>query len=138
MRYEQSEELARIAEAVISVEPELQFLTSPDCRIAYLICSRAKRSRGKVVYAAAEKVKDKYKAFIESDFIITFYADALALDEDHQKRVMYHELLHISFDGEKYSIVPHNVEDFRQCIDRWGVDWASDQGEQMTIGKAGR
>lgn len=133
MKYTESKELSEIAEAVIREEPELQNLKTPDCRIAYQICSRAKRSRGKIVYADAEKVKDKYKAFIKSDFIITFYGDALALDEEHQKRVMYHELLHIGFDGESYSIVPHNVEDFRQCIDRWGMGWANGQGEQMTI-----
>ena len=43
----------------------------------------------------------------------------------------YAELLHVGIDadengGERYSVRPHDLEDFRECVDRWGVDWIAD------------
>lgn len=50
------------------------------------------------------------------------------MDEEHIRRVLFHELLHvgISYDkdgDEVYGIVPHDFEDFRECVRRWGMDW---------------
>lgn len=27
--------------------------------------------------------------------------------------------------SERYFIRPHDLEDFRACVDRWGADWIS-------------
>ena len=42
--------------------------------------------------------------------------------------LLLHELLHIGiqWDGneETYSIIPHDVEDFRAIIERYGIGWS--------------
>jgi hypothetical protein len=42
--------------------------------------------------------------------------------------LMYHELLHVGMteDGEdvKYIVNPHDVEEFRTIIDKYGIDWS--------------
>ena len=42
--------------------------------------------------------------------------------------LLYHELLHVGVNersGEMvYVVNPHDVEDFRTIIDRYGIDWA--------------
>lgn len=52
------------------------------------------------------------------------------MDDERVSRVLFHELLHVGIaydkDGEEtYSVVPHDLEDFRECVDRWGSDWAA-------------
>ena len=77
------------------------------------------------MYADTELVKEKLRGFLPYEFIITFYEPACAdMDEEHLKRLMYHELKHVGFDGsDKFRIRPHDIEDFRACIDKWGYDW---------------
>lgn len=127
MAYKISEELEDIALEVIEENSHLfEHLLDPDCRIAYQFCTKEKKSKGMTVYADTEKISDKHKELMPYDFLITFYLDSADIDPEHLKRLMFHELLHVGFDpGQKaYSIIPHDLEDFRACIDRWGADWA--------------
>lgn len=53
------------------------------------------------------------------------------MDDEHMSRLLFHELLHVGIDvdedgEERYSVRPHDLEDFRECVDRWGVDWIAD------------
>ncbi len=125
--YEESEELRLIAQKLIRGNAEFACLAD-GCRIAYQICLKRKMGKGKVVYADAEKVKDKLKALLPYDFIITFYADGIVLNDAIKERLMYHELCHIGFDKEtgRYWIIPHDLEDFRNIIEKWGVDWIAE------------
>lgn len=127
--YRESDDLAYLADEVIDENPELQFLHqetldgSAPCRIAYQFSDEKKKSNGRIIYGDCERITEKHKLFMQYDFLITIYA--YYLDEEHMKRLLYHELLHIGWDPEtrKCSTVPHDLEDFKACVDRWGVDW---------------
>lgn len=123
--YEQSDRLSKIAAKVIAEYADLNHLGDPNCRIAYQTSDQAKKSGSKIVYADTERVKAKYKALMPYDFVITFYwPNCENLTEDKLEMLMYHELKHVGFDGDSsFTIIPHDVEDFRDVIDRWGVDW---------------
>ena len=50
---------------------------------------------------------------------------------DEQIRILiFHELLHVAItkDGneESYSVNPHDIEDFNEIIDRFGLDWGKE------------
>lgn len=124
--YTQDEKLAKIAEKVIEENANLHHLKDERCRIAYQYSDDKKTSRGKIVFADTEKVKDKLKAMIPYDFVVTFYQPNTAnLTDDKMEKLMYHELRHVGFDPAegKFTIIPHEIEDFRDIVDSWGIDW---------------
>ena len=47
--------------------------------------------------------------------------------EEQIRILLLHELMHVQItkDGneEVYSVRPHDVEDFREIIERYGMDW---------------
>ena len=47
--------------------------------------------------------------------------------------MVYHELLHVGFNGEDepMSIVPHDIEDFRKVIDMFGSHWDEKDAEVL-------
>ena len=58
------------------------------------------------------------------DFVITFYwPNCENMTEEKLEMLMYHELRHVGFGDGTFTIIPHDVEDFRDVIDRWGLDW---------------
>ena len=89
-----------------------------------------KLPNGKVVKAQCEKISDKYKWGIPCDFTITvFEPNCEGMTEEQMKMLIFHELLHVKIsykdDGtETYGINPHDLEDFKLIIDRFGTDWA--------------
>ena len=124
--YWKDDDLKALGEKVIAVNEKLGHLNSPSCRIAYQYSSQEKKSNKKTTYADTERIKDKLKAFLPYDFIITFYQPNTAeLDAETMERLMYHELCHVGYDEDSgaYSIIPHDVEDFRDVIEHWGLDW---------------
>ena len=123
--YKQNEKLKEIADKVISENENLKILSNPKCRIAFQYSDEKKKSKNKTVFADTEKVKDKLKVFLPYDFLVTFYEPNTAnLTDEKLEHLMYHELRHIGFTEEgKMFIVPHDIEDFRDVIDQWGIDW---------------
>jgi hypothetical protein len=130
-KYEVSESLRDIAEKVIEENENLRHLAFELDRILFMYSDKNKISRGKTVYADTELVKPKYREVMTYDFIITVYKPPTQyLSDEQMERLMYHELRHVGVeytgDGEddvKLSIVPHDVEDFREIINSWGIDW---------------
>jgi len=123
--FEISTELKELASKVIASRKGLDGPASPECRIAYLYSDQAKKSSGKKVFADTEKLSDKVKALVPYDFVITFYQPNTApLTPEKMEILMYHELRHIGFapDG-KCSIVPHDVEDFSDILEDYGMKW---------------
>ena len=128
---EQRSENARmreIAERLIATEPLLAHLRGSSVLIGYLVSDKERTSRGRTVYGECEKVPDKYRWAVPYDFTVTVYwPNASRFDDRRMEALLIHELLHIGIevDGneERYSIVPHDVEDFRAIIDRYGLDW---------------
>ena len=122
--FEQSKDLAELAKVVIAENADLKHLDNPSLRIVYMYCDKDKTSNGKKVYADTTKLNDKTKAVAGCDFIITFYKQICStLDEAKMKILMYHELRHVGFKDGKFSIVPHEVEDFKNIVERHGMNW---------------
>lgn len=120
-----------IAEQLINTEPALKYIKDSRVRIAYLESDSSKKAGGdKVVHGECEKVAPKNQWAIHADFTITLYVNNnIGMSEEQIKILLFHELLHVGVevkeDGdEAYSIVPHDLEDFKYIIDRFGTDWA--------------
>lgn len=123
-------EYAVIAKNLIEKEPSLQHIKESDVTIIYLSSDYAKTSKGKLVFGQCEKVADKYKWGIPADFTITVFEPNVEKFTDDQIRILlHHELLHVGIDkkadgSESYSIVDHDIEDFKLILDKYGTDWS--------------
>ena len=118
-----SEYYTDLAKQVIDAEPDLDYLKTAPVTIVYLESSHAKKGKGKLILGQCEKVQEKNKWGIPADFTITIFEPNVAgMTEDQLKILLFHELLHIGRDYE--STTPHDLEDFKIIIDRFGVDWA--------------
>ena len=123
-----NEDYAEMAMALIDSEEALQYIKESQVSIAYLSSDLKKRDAGRLVHAQCELVSDKYKWGIPADFMITVYdPNVLGFTDEQMKILLFHELLHVKIyyqDGEeKYSVNPHDLEDFKYIIDRFGTDW---------------
>lgn len=134
-----NEHYAEIAKDLIEKEPLLEYIRQSDVTIIYLSSDKPKQSKGKSVCGECERINPKYKWAIPCDFTITIFdPNVITFSEDQLRILIFHELLHVKIelgdDGEEvYSINPHDVEEFREIIDRYGIDW--DQPEwSMTDG----
>lgn len=120
-----NEEYTEIMEEVLEENPELEILRYADINIIVLSSTHSKKSKGKKVLGQCEKVQDKYKWGIPCDFTITFFEpNIIGMTYEQLKMLMFHELLHIGIDEDKYFIKPHDLEDFKLIIDKFGTDWA--------------
>ena len=124
------EEYAEMAAKIIEEEVLLTDIANSHATIIYLGSDNPKTGKGKTIYAEAEKVQDKNKWAIPCDFTITvFEQNTAGFTEDQMRILLFHELLHIKIeftgDGqEKYGINPHDYEDFKIIIDRYGTEWS--------------
>ena len=126
-----SDEYAEIGGDLVQTDPLLKYIRDSDVRIVFLSSEHEKKQGRKLVLGQCEKVPDKYRWAVPYDFTITiFEPNVERLTDDQIRIVILHELLHIGIekDGneEKYSIVPHDIEDFREIIDRYGLDWSGE------------
>ena len=121
--FNKDERLTNLISEVINENSEFSHLRN--LNIKGITHSKKKKSKSKIVYADTEKLNDKHHFLTGIDFIITFYPESRNLDSVHLKRLIFHELLHVGYDPEKEKkyIVPHDVEDFKALIDKFGTDW---------------
>lgn len=125
-----NEHYAEIGQELIETEPELVDIKNSQATIIYLSSEHAKKGDGKVIFGQCEKVAEKYKWGIPCDFTITvFEPNVEKFTEEQLKILIFHELLHVGIefnnDGtETYSIKPHDLEDFKLIIDKYGTDWS--------------
>ena len=121
---------AEIADELIRHEGSLFHLLESRAKIIYLSSDYAKTSKGKLVFGQCEKVADKYKWGIPADFTITvFEPNVEKFTDDQIRTLLHHELLHVGIDkkadgSESYSIVDHDIEDFKLILDKYGTDWS--------------
>lgn len=126
---ELNEKYAEIAAELIKKEPLLSDIRQSEATIVYLSSDKSMKSKGKLVGGQCERIDPKYKWAIPADFTITiFEPNIITFSDDQLKVLIFHELLHVKIefmpDGtEKYGINPHDVEEFRAIIDRYGIDW---------------
>ena len=118
-----SEFYTDMAHDLIENEEDLAWLRKAPVTIVYLESTHKKKSGGRKVLGQCEKVQEKNKWGIPADFTITiFQPNVEELTEEQLKIVLFHELLHIGRDFE--SVEPHDLQDFRYIVNRFGVDWA--------------
>lgn len=123
-----NEEYAEIGNKLIQEEPALQYIRDSKASIIYLSSEAERKNKGKIVQGECEKVPNKFKWSVPADFTITVFEPNVDDFTEEQIRILiFHELLHvgIEFDGdeEKYFIKPHDLEDFKLIIDRFGTEW---------------
>lgn len=127
-----SKEYEEIAKEVINKEPSLRTIRNSNANIVYLLSDKEKKSKGGVIFAQCEKIPDKFKGWAtDADYaIVIFEPNCEGFTRKQKEILMHHELLHINIktgkDGEeKYSLRPHDYEDFKEIIDRFGTDWCN-------------
>lgn len=125
------EEYAEIAKEIIETEESLTDIANSKATIIYLGSDNPKTSKGKAVFGECERVQDKNKWAIPADYTITvFEPNVVGFSREQLRILLFHELLHIKIDfeedgSEKYSTKPHDYEDFKEIIDRFGTDWST-------------
>lgn len=98
-----------------------------NAKIAYLFKNKPLKVRGKLAVATAEKVNKKNTVLSGYHFIITVgYPTWNELSDPVRLAVLDHELCHCLVDDDedgnpKYSIVPHDIEEFSSVIMRHGL-----------------
>jgi hypothetical protein len=122
------DEYKQIGDELIRTAPELAHLRESCVNVVYLGSDYEKKSQGRTIFGECEKIPGKYRWAIDYDMSITIYEPNVERFTDEQLRILLlHELMHIGVkeDGneETYYIVPHDVEDFRAIIDKFGMDW---------------
>ena len=129
-----SEEFAKIGADLIQKEETLVDLRDSQVQIIYLASKHKKISGGCRVFGQCEKIADKYKWGIPCDFTITVFMPNVAeyqFTEEQIRALIHHELLHVGVEqeetligtNERYFIRPHDLEDFRPILQKYGVDW---------------
>ena len=129
--YIQSDELAELAFQVMDEHPDVSWIRENlDVSIGYLRSDKLKISKGRLVLGECIVVKEVYRWCCPYDFLIVIYGPNTAgMTEEQMKILLYHELLHVQVDYDRngnpvYKTNPHDVEDFRVILDRYGMDWA--------------
>jgi predicted metallopeptidase len=76
-------------------------------------------------YADIRNVGSPWNFLTSYKYIITFYEPKMIALNDAQKvMVVFHELLHI--DDDFIKLRKHNIEDFRELISKYGINWDID------------
>lgn len=126
-----NEHYAEIGAYLIDHEDALVDIANSQATIVYLSSEHKKVEAGRKILGQCEKVADKYKWGIPCDFTITvFEPNVEGMTDDQLKIIIFHELLHVGIDfkedgSESYFIRPHDLEDFKLIIDRFGTDWSN-------------
>ena len=119
-----ADDLREIGEKVINAMPELHIIKDFDIKVGYVRSYEAKQGKGKQINADCRKVTGTYTAYLPFDFIITFYEPNIYHMTDNQKKIlMLHELRHIGIGEKGLKIEHHDVEDFRDILYRFGIEW---------------
>ena len=130
---------SQIAQDLIEKEILLADIRDSDVTILYLSSDKEKKTKGKLVLGECEKINSKYKWAIPCDFTITLYEPNIVnLNKDQLRILIFHELLHVGIElkngEEHYFTRPHDIEDFRTIIDRYGLDWNIPEWEALEDG----
>lgn len=124
-----SEEYAKIGRRLIESQDELADIENSQATIIFLESEHAKKAKEKTIFAECERVSEKYKWGIPADFTITVFKPNVENFTPEQIEILlFHELLHVGIefkpDGDEfYYVRPHDLEDFKVIIDKYGTEW---------------
>jgi hypothetical protein len=122
--WEPSQELAELGNKVLDKIEELSYIRDYEIKIGYVLSGEAKKQDGRIVFADCRKVTGPYQAYLPYDFLITFYEPNVDILSDNQKKIlMWHELKHIGISHKGLKLVPHEVDDFKVILRKFGIDW---------------
>ncbi len=122
--YEVADDLKELGEKLIKTMPELYVIRDYDIKIGYVRSYERKRDKGKCVNADCRRVNGTYTAYLPFDFIITFYDPNMYYMTENQKKIlMLHELKHIGIGDKGIRLENHDIEDFKDILNRFGIDW---------------
>lgn len=125
-----NEDYAKIGQDLIETEEALANLRGMPYTIIYLSSSHKKKSKGNAVLGQCEKVSEKNKWAIPCDFTITvFEPNCEGMSVNQIRMLIFHELLHVGADKDEPYIKPHDLEDFKLIINRFGTQWSKVEGE---------
>ena len=119
----ESPEIAQLAAVVIKKEK----LDVSRARISYLMVAP---TIGKNIHGKCIKCSSELTFYADVDYIIEISKLTWdLLDEKARYLLVYHELLHVNIvydeqkDDYKFLLRKHDIEDFREIVDRHGVAW---------------
>ena len=72
-------------------------------------------------YADIRKISYPASLFTHKKYLISFYDSFEDLTLDKKEIVIAHELMHIDAEHEK--LIQHDIQDFRQILEIYGVNW---------------
>ena len=83
--------------------------------VAVISQEKPKKDKDREIYAECSRCTSREKFFVNLKYVITVYPPFFELPEEHQKTVLWHELLHISktFDG---TMRKHDIEEFIEIV----------------------
>jgi predicted metallopeptidase len=119
----EDDELEALANKVIK-ERKMDWLANIKLKFILVSPSISKTVVGKCI-----KPNSELKHFGKFDYLVEFSDDVwLKLTNELKEIVMYHELLHIKITtdkkgNEKHQILDHNIKDFSEIINAYGIDW---------------
>lgn len=120
-----NKEYAEIGAELIQSEDALRNLRGMPYTIIYLSSNLKKHRAGKIVKGQCEKVAERNKWAVPCDFTITiFEPNCEGMSPEQIRMLIFHELLHVGADKDEPYIIPHDLEDFKEIVDRYGVDWS--------------
>ena len=123
-----NDEYTAIAEEIIK-EPDFDEVR--DYASFVVLSSEEEKTKNKqVVYGECKLVPKLYKLFCLYDFLIIIYdVNAASFSPEQMRILIEHELRHMGYDLEGNEptpyIVPHDYEEFKQIMDKYGIDWAN-------------
>ena len=117
-----SEKYTEMGWAIINEQfPELK-----DKSIIWLASDYAKKTKDKIIHAECSTVPKKYQWGCPCEYTITVYEPNCDYMTDTQLKILLeHEIMHIDPKG---GVRPHDLEDFKAIISKYGVDWNLLQG----------
>lgn len=124
-----NEHYAEIGMELIQTEESLEEIKNSDITIVYLSSDAKKMEKGNAILGQCEKIADKYKWGMPCDMTITiFEPNIVGLTEGQIRILIFHELLHVGIgcnkdNSESYFVKSHDLEDFKEIINRFGTDW---------------
>lgn len=129
-----SKQYENIAKKLIKSLPELEYIKNSNVKIAYLASDLEKKKDRKIVFADCTKVSERYKWCCNYDFFITVYEqNCISFNEQQFEILINHELHHVGICEEgnepSYYIVPHDIEEFWDIINKHGLEWSVCQEE---------
>ena len=120
-----SEEYTQIMNELLDEREELRPIVDSGVSIICLSSCHKKRAKGKIIFGQCEKVQEKNKWSIPCDFTITLFDPNIqGFTDDQIRTLILHELLHVGVEGDQLFVRPHDLEDFKQIVEEFGVDWA--------------